>query len=82
MAILTVAANATLESIHDRMPAILEPDAFDAWLDVRGFRAEMAAEMLRPAPDGLLEHITVDPRINNSRNEGADLIQPYREGLL
>lgn len=82
MAILTVAANATLTPIHDRMPAILEPDAFDAWLDVRGFRAEMAAEMLRPAPDSLLEHITVDPRINNSRNEGADLIQPYRAGLL
>jgi len=82
MAILTVAANATLEPIHDRMPAILEPDTFDAWLDVRGFRAEMAAEMLRPAPDDLLERVTVDPRLNNARNEGPDLIAPYREGLL
>jgi putative SOS response-associated peptidase YedK len=82
MAILTVAANETLNPIHDRMPAILEPDAFDAWLDVREFRAEMAAEMLRPAPDDLLEHLTVDPRLNNYRNEGPDLIAPYRERLL
>lgn len=82
MAILTVTANATLASIHDRMPAILQPEDFDAWLDVRGFRAEMAAEMLRPAADDLLEHITVDPRLNNARNEGPDLIKPASDRLL
>jgi len=82
MAILTVPANGTLSALHDRMPAILLPEHFDAWLDTRGFSAEMAAEMLRPAPDALLEHITVDPRLNNVRNEGADLIKPYSERLL
>lgn len=82
MAILTVAANATLMSIHDRMPAILQPENFDTWLDARGFRAEMAAEMLHPAVDDLLEHIMVDPRLNSYRNEGPDLIKPYGERLL
>ena len=82
MAILTVAANAALAEIHDRMPAILAPEDFDAWLDVRSFRAEMAAEMLRPAPDDLLEHVTVDPRLNNARSEGPELIVPYRDTLL
>lgn len=62
--------------------AILLPEHFDAWLDTRGFKAEMAAEMLRPAPDDLLEHLTVDPRLNNARNEGADLIRPYGQLLL
>ena len=82
MAILTVTANSALASIHDRMPVILEPEDFDTWLDVRGFRAEMAAEMLRPAAEDMLEHITVDPRINNSRNEGPDLLRPFSERLL
>lgn len=82
MAILTVPANRALASIHDRMPAILQPEDFDAWLDVRSFRAEMAAAMLRPAAEDLLEHMTVDPRLNNARNEGPDLIVPYRERLL
>lgn len=82
MAILTVAANDALSSIHDRMPAILQPEHFDAWLDTRGFKAEMAAEMLRPAANDLLEHVRVDPRLNNVRNEGADLIAPYRNTLL
>lgn len=82
MAILTVAANGALSSLHDRMPAILQPEHFDAWLDTRSFNAEMAAEMLRPAPDALLEHISVDPRLNNARNEGPELIKPYSERLL
>ncbi len=82
MAILTVAANEKLSPLHDRMPAILLPEHFDAWLDTRGFKSEMAAEMLRPAPDDLLEHITVDPRLNNARNEGPDLIRPYGQLLL
>ena len=82
MAILTVPANTTLTPLHDRMPAILLPEHFDAWLDTRGLNAEMAAEMLRPAPDALLEHITVDPRLNNARNEGPELIKPYSDRLL
>jgi putative SOS response-associated peptidase YedK len=82
MAILTVAANESTSSIHDRMPAILMPEHFDAWLDTRGFNAEMAAEMLRPAPNDLLQHVPVDPRLNNARNEGADLIVPYRDSLF
>lgn len=82
MAVLTVAANSTLSSLHERMPAILQPADFDAWLDTRGFSAEMAAEMLRPAPADLLEHVTVDPRLNNARNEGPELIAPYRGTLL
>ena len=33
MAILTVPANGTIARVHDRMPAILAPEDFDAWLD-------------------------------------------------
>jgi putative SOS response-associated peptidase YedK len=82
MAILTVPASQAISLLHDRMPAILLPEHFDAWLDTRGFSAEMAAAMLRPAPDGLLEHVAVSPRLNNARNEGPDLIEPHRDTLL
>jgi putative SOS response-associated peptidase YedK len=82
MGILTVPANARLAGLHDRMPAILAPEDFDAWLDVRGFRAEMAAEMLQPSPETMLEYVAVDPRLNNARNEGPELIRPYRGTLL
>ena len=31
--IITTAANGSSAAIHDRLPAIIEPDAFDIWLD-------------------------------------------------
>lgn len=76
MAILTVAANRTMAAIHDRMPAIIAPQDFEAWLDCRGGIAEMAATLLRPAPEELLEIVEVSRRLNNPRNEGPELQLP------
>lgn len=70
MAILTVAANRTMRPIHDRMPAILAPDAFEAWLDCRSGSAAEAAELLVPAPEDLLDIVPVSRALNNPRNEG------------
>lgn len=76
MAILTVAANRTMRAIHDRMPAILPPETFDMWLDCRSGTSDMAAALLAPAPDGLLEIESVSRRLNNPRNEGPELLRP------
>lgn len=70
VAILTVAANATMQAIHDRMPAILPADAFDTWLDCRSGSATLAIAMLEPARNDLLEIIPVSRSLNNPRNEG------------
>jgi len=76
MAILTVAANETMTPIHDRMPAILGPETFEAWLDVRQTPAEAAALLLAPAPAGLLEVIEVNPKLNNPRNDSPEVQEP------
>jgi putative SOS response-associated peptidase YedK len=55
MAILTVPSNRPVSALHDRMPALLPPSAFEAWLDCRSGSAVEAAELLRPAPEDLLE---------------------------
>jgi len=52
-AILTVAANATVAPIHDRMPAVIPPAAFEAWLDTAHVMADAAGRLLVPAPDDL-----------------------------
>ncbi|MGQ0672698.1 MAG: SOS response-associated peptidase [Hyphomicrobium sp.] len=82
MAILTVAANATLSVIHDRMPAILSPEHFETWLDCRPGSATGIADLLRPADDDLLEIIEVSRKVNSSRNEGPELQEPVRTLLL
>jgi putative SOS response-associated peptidase YedK len=76
VAIITVAANDAVSFIHDRMPAILPPAAFDDWLDCRRVDVRAAASLLRPAPDGLLATLEVDTRLNNPRNEGPEVQKP------
>ncbi len=71
--ILTTAANAVLAPIHDRMPVILGPASYDRWLDPGQVGAE---ELLRPCPDDWLEAFPVSTRVNNVRNDVAELITP------
>ena len=54
MAIITTPANATLAPVHERMPAIIAPEAFADWLDCRRVPAGRAAGLLKPAADDLL----------------------------
>jgi putative SOS response-associated peptidase YedK len=82
MAILTTEANATMAGIHDRMPVILPPSAWDAWLDVRGTTAAEAATLLKPAPDDLLELYEVNKALGNSRNDGPEVQQRVEQGRL
>lgn len=76
MAILTVAANTTVSTVHDRMPAILDPSVFDVWLNCRDVYVKDALQLLRAAPDDLLDIIEVDPRMNNSRRDGPEILMP------
>jgi len=82
MAIITTDANRTMGDIHDRMPVILAPEQFDAWLDVREVPAPEAAKMLAPAPDDLLELFEVNKALGNSRNDGPELQRRVEQGRL
>ena len=76
VAILTVAANAAMSVLHDRMPAVIEPMSFDAWLDCRSGTATEIVELLRPAPEDYLDIIEVSRALNNPRNEGPAVQEP------
>lgn len=76
MAILTTTANADVAHIHDRMPVILEAADHDRWLDCRPGSAEHIADLVEPPPSGRLETIAVNPKLNNPRAEGPELIEP------
>ncbi len=74
--IITTTANATLDPIHDRMPAILPPSSWEAWLAPTPPEPGELLALLVPAPDDLLERFPVSKRVNNARNDGPDLIVP------
>lgn len=71
---VTTAAGPDLEAIHDRMPALLEPDDLAAWLGAADLSRQRRAELLRPAPTGTLTHHPVHPKVGDVRNDSPDLI--------
>ena len=73
-AIVTTDANRTLRPLHDRMPVMLAPEAYEMWLDCRNVDAETAAALLIPAPDGLLEAYPISTAVNRVANDDASLI--------
>jgi putative SOS response-associated peptidase YedK len=75
-AIITTAANRTLSPIHDRMPVFVPPQAFDLWLDCATVEASVAAALIAPASEALLEVYEVSTAVNRVSNDAAALIAP------
>jgi putative SOS response-associated peptidase YedK len=73
--IVTTAANSLMEPIHDRMPLVLAPDAWDAWLDPATDRDEVLGLMV-PAPSGWLRCYPVSTKVNKVANDSPDLLDP------
>lgn len=70
-AIITTQSNQSLKDIHHRMPAILGPDDFQAWLAPDTEPSDLL-ELLRPAGDNLLRALPVSIRVNAVRNDDAE----------
>lgn len=75
LALLTTPANALVAPVHERMPLILPPRAYAAWLDPLTPPDEIAA-LLRPFPAGAMRARPVSRRVNNPANHGPDLLEP------
>lgn len=78
-AIVTTNANATLAPLHDRMPVIVEPAAYDLWLNCQKVDADTALALIMPAREGLLATHPVSTAVNRVANDGARLIEPVAE---
>jgi putative SOS response-associated peptidase YedK len=70
--IITTCANTELRPIHERMPVILEPTAWAAWL---GEVDDDPAGLLRPS-DALLRVWRIGTAVNSVRNDAASLLDP------
>lgn len=75
-AIVTTDANKTLAAIHNRMPAIIPPEAFDLWLDTDRVDAKTAAALIAPAPESVMEVYEVSTAVNRVANDTPALIEP------
>ncbi|TDB96582.1 SOS response-associated peptidase [Actinomadura sp. 7K534] len=78
--VITTDAPDDLGRIHDRMPMIVEPDRWDAWLDPALTETEQVRGLLVPAMAGTMDAYPVSKAVNNVRNNGPELIEPALSG--
>lgn len=71
--IITVAANPHLSEIHDRMPAVLEGESLEAWLEGDALEAVSVLASLR---DGVLDAVEVSTKVNSVRNNDPSNVEP------
>lgn len=73
--ILTTSANRLVSSCHNRMPVIVEPDGFDAWLDSETPQPVLEA-ILKPFPEEEMVGYQVSQIVNSPKNDLPECIVP------
>jgi putative SOS response-associated peptidase YedK len=74
--VLTTEAEDDVGQIHDRMPLLVEPERWAAWLDPTADDVDELRELLVPAAPGRLEAFPVSTEVNSVKNNGPHLIDP------
>ena len=75
-AIVTTTPNELCAEIHNRMPVILKPEAWPAWLGEQPADLPHLKELLAPYPAGGMVCWPVSARVGNVRNNDSSLIEP------
>jgi putative SOS response-associated peptidase YedK len=74
--ILTTTPNAVTSAVHDRMPVILDQDAYDLWLDPGMQDVALVSELLKPYEARLMRCYPVKTRINHVANDDVECLRP------
>jgi putative SOS response-associated peptidase YedK len=79
--VVTTTPGPDLDGIHDRMPVVLEPDAYDLWLTRADDELDAVKALCAPAARGTLVHHLVDRAVGDVRNDRPELIDPVEPEL-
>lgn len=74
--IITTVAKTRIQPLHSRMPVILPPKEYDAWLDPRGQDVEGLQALLHPYRTEEMETYPVSAGVNNSAHDSPACIAP------
>lgn len=71
--------NRIAAGIHDRMPVILMPDDYDAWLD-EATPIDAARAMLKPYDAEMMKAYAVNRAVNSVKNDTEECIEAVEDG--
>ena len=74
--IITTGANDLVRPVHDRMPVVLPPEAWDRWLDRDNQDVDAVSRFLVPAPAEDFTRWPVGSEVNKADADGPQLLVP------
>jgi putative SOS response-associated peptidase YedK len=74
--IITTTPNELMQSIHNRMPVILPPEAYGLWLTPRDLPAAQLQPLLKPYPAEEMTAYPVSTLVNSPVNDVPECIAP------
>ena len=78
VAIITTSANELMQSIHDRMPVILEEEDVAGWI-TPATKLEKALAMLKPCSSTRMMTYPVSSLVNSTRHDGPECVAKVDE---
>jgi putative SOS response-associated peptidase YedK len=72
--LITTTANALVAAVHDRMPVIVAPKGYGAWLDPETPEVELEA-LLKPYPADVMRVAAANPVLNSPKNDGPECLE-------
>jgi putative SOS response-associated peptidase YedK len=73
--LITTEANAVLAKVHDRMPVILDPKDYEAWLDPNNQDLGELQKFLKPYDASKMDSYPVSTFVSNARNQGEKCME-------
>ena len=76
--IITTQPNELLEQIHNRMPVILPPSGYEAWLKEGENDPDLLHSLLNPYPSEEMAAFPVSKQVNSPQNDFPEVILPAK----
>lgn len=78
--IITTQANDLTQTVHDRMPVILEPSSYHDWLESPPENRALLEALLRPFKSSAMIMFPVSTVVNRPQNDTAACLEPVDVG--
>jgi putative SOS response-associated peptidase YedK len=74
--IITTTPNEITKEVHDRMPVILPPDAYQMWLEPDMKDTDYLKSLLQPYPADEMDAYEISTLVNSPKNDNPSILKP------